>query len=112
LWHTSGDQCSAHSERHLNRGAHPVLSAPARTVDPMQELTPAAAIAWEEQHQFWRHAGAKEAASRAEFDVGAVPFYAALRVALHDPECILAHPATAARLRRILAARQGLRNVS
>ncbi|WP_353650969.1 DUF3263 domain-containing protein [Nakamurella sp. A5-74] len=50
----------------------------------------------------WVHAGAKEQPIADELGLSATRYYQLLREALLDPTAVASHPATAARMRRIL----------
>ncbi len=54
--------------------------------------------------RFWKHAGAKEAAIKAELDMNPTRFYQVLRSLLDDPAALAYAPATINRLRRRLRA--------
>lgn len=56
------------------------------------------------------NAGAKEQAIAAELGLTATRYYQLRREALLDPAAVAAHPATAARLHRILSVRQQSRS--
>lgn len=60
-------------------------------------------LAFEERP--WRHAGAKETAIRDDLGLSPVRYYQQLLAELDDPAAIAAHPATAARLRRLMQSR-------
>lgn len=55
--------------------------------------------------RFWKHAGAKEAAIRAELDMNPTRYYQVLRSLLDDPAALAYAPATINRLRRRLGTR-------
>jgi len=57
------------------------------------------------ERQWWAHAGAKEAAIRAEFDLPAARYYQVLNAALDLPEAILFDPMLVRRLQRLRDAR-------
>lgn len=54
--------------------------------------------------RFWRHAGTKEAAIRAELGMTQVRYYQVLRRLVDDPAALAYAPVTVNRLRRRLAA--------
>lgn len=57
----------------------------------------------------WPHAGAKEAAIRAQFDLAPARYYQILNAALNDPAAILFDPMLVRRLQRLLDTRIGAR---
>ncbi|MET4703418.1 hypothetical protein ABIB54_000888 [Frigoribacterium sp. UYMn621] len=62
------------------------------------------------ERQWWSHAGAKEAAIRAEFDLPAARYYQLLNAALDLPEAILFDPLLVRRLQRLRDARTDARS--
>jgi hypothetical protein len=62
------------------------------------------------ERQCWAHAGAKEAAIRAEFDLPAARYYQLLTAALDRPEAILFDPMLVRRLQRLRDARSDARS--
>nr|WP_246232791.1 DUF3263 domain-containing protein [Nakamurella aerolata] len=74
---------------------------------PLDDLVTGHLLAFEERP--WRHAGAKEAAIRDDLGLSPVRYYQQLLAELDDPAAIAAHPATAARLRRLMQSRAAWR---
>lgn len=66
--------------------------------------TEKAVLDFEGQH--WRHAGTKEAAIRAAFDVSATRHYQRLAALLERPAAVAYAPATVRRLRAVRGARR------
>jgi hypothetical protein len=62
------------------------------------------------ERQWWAHAGAKEAAIRAEFTLSAARYYQLLNAALDLPEAILFDPMLVRRLQRLRDARTDARS--
>jgi hypothetical protein len=62
------------------------------------------------ERQWWAHAGAKEAAIRAEFDLSAARYYQLLNAALDLPEAIAFDPMLVRRLQRLRDARTDARS--
>lgn len=61
------------------------------------------------EQQWFRHAGAKEAAIR-ELGISTTPFYARLNRLIDDPAAVLEFPQLTARLRRLRAERHARRS--
>ena len=57
------------------------------------------------ERQWWRHAGAKEAAIRARFDLPPTRYYQALNALVDRPAALAVDPLVVRRLRRLRAAR-------
>jgi hypothetical protein len=57
------------------------------------------------ERQWWRHAGAKDEAIRAEFGLSAARYYQLLNALLDSPDAIVADPMLVKRLRRLRDAR-------
>ncbi len=62
------------------------------------------------ERQWWAHAGAKEAAIRAEFGLPVARYYQVLNAALDLPEAILFDPMLVRRLQRMRDARTEARS--
>ena len=62
------------------------------------------------ERQWWAHAGAKEAAIRAEFDLPAARYYQLLNAALDVPEAVTFDPMLVRRLQRMRDARTDARS--
>jgi Protein of unknown function (DUF3263) len=58
------------------------------------------------ERQWWRYAGAKEAAIRERFAMSATRYYQVLNALVDRPEALAADPLLVRRLRRMRAARQ------
>ena len=80
-------------------GNDPVVSLPARE----REM-----LAFE--RQWWRYAGAKEAAIRERFGMSATRYYQVLNALVDRPEALAVDPLLVRRLRRMRAARQRQRS--
>lgn len=61
------------------------------------------------ERQWWRHAGAKEEAIRAEFGLSAARYYQLLNALLDSPDAVVADPMLVKRLRRLRDARTAAR---
>lgn len=62
------------------------------------------------ERQWWAHAGAKEAAIRAEFDLSAARYYQVLNAALDLPEALAFDPLLVRRLQRMRDSRTDARS--
>lgn len=62
------------------------------------------------ERQWWRHAGAKEEAIRAEFGLSTARYYQLLNALLDSPDAIVADPMLVKRLRRLRDARTTARS--
>ncbi len=62
------------------------------------------------ERQWWRHAGAKEEAIRAEFGLSAARYYQVLNALLDSPDAIVADPMLVKRLRRLRDTRTAARS--
>jgi len=62
------------------------------------------------ERQWWRYAGAKEAAIRERFGMTATRYYQVLNALVDRPEALVADPLLVRRLRRMRAARQRQRS--
>jgi hypothetical protein len=80
-------------------GAAPTVTLPARD----REM-----LAFE--RQWWRYAGAKEAAIRERFGLSATRYYQVLNALVDRPEALAADPLLVRRLRRMRATRQRRRS--
>jgi len=58
------------------------------------------------ERQWWRYAGAKEAAIRERFGMSATRYYQVLNALVDRPEALALDPLLVRRLRRVRAARQ------
>ena len=58
------------------------------------------------ERQWWRYAGAKEAAIREQFGMSATRYYQVLNALVDRPEALAVDPLLVRRLRRMRAARQ------
>ena len=63
------------------------------------------------ERQWWRYAGAKEAAIRDRFGMSATRYYQVLNALVDRPEALALDPLLVRRLRRMRAARQRQRTV-
>jgi hypothetical protein len=61
------------------------------------------------ERHWWRYAGAKEQAIRAEFALSATRYYQILNVLIDSPEALVAEPMLVRRLRRLRAHRRRAR---
>ncbi|MFT4083564.1 MAG: DUF3263 domain-containing protein [Nocardioides sp.] len=62
------------------------------------------------ERNWWKYAGAKEAAVREKFDMSATRYYQVLNALIDRPEALEADPLLVRRLRRLRAARQRQRS--
>lgn len=62
------------------------------------------------ERQWWRYAGAKEAAIREQFGLSATRYYQVLNTVIDRPEALAADPLLVRRLRRMRATRQRQRS--
>jgi hypothetical protein len=62
------------------------------------------------ERQWWKYAGAKEAAVREKFDMSSTRYYQVLNAIIDRPEALEADPLLVRRLRRLRAARQRQRS--
>lgn len=62
------------------------------------------------ERQWWKFAGAKEAAIREKFDMSGTRYYQVLNALIDRPEALEADPLLVRRLRRLRAARQRQRS--
>lgn len=62
------------------------------------------------ERQWWRHAGAKEEAIRAEFGLASARYYQVLNALLDSPAAIVSDPMLVKRLRRLRDARTSARS--
>jgi hypothetical protein len=62
------------------------------------------------ERQWWKYAGAKEQAVRAQFDLSPTRYYQVLNSLLDRPEAMVADPMLVKRLRRLRATRQRSRS--
>ncbi|CAA9351776.1 MAG: FIG00822394: hypothetical protein [uncultured Frankineae bacterium] len=62
------------------------------------------------ERQWWKYAGAKEAAIKDLFDMSATRYYQVLNTLIDKPEALVADPMLVKRLRRLRATRQRTRS--
>ena len=62
------------------------------------------------ERQWWKYAGAKEAAVREQFDMSSTRYYQVLNALIDRPEALAEDPLLVRRLRRLRAARQRQRS--
>ena len=62
------------------------------------------------ERNWWKYAGAKEAAVREKFDMSATRYYQVLNALIDRPEALEADPLLVRRLRRLRAQRQRQRS--
>jgi hypothetical protein len=62
------------------------------------------------ERQWWKYAGAKEAAVRDKFDMSSTRYYQVLNALIDRPEALEADPLLVRRLRRLRATRQRQRS--
>jgi hypothetical protein len=62
------------------------------------------------ERQWWKYAGAKEAAVREKFDMSSTRYYQVLNALIDRPEALEHDPLLVRRLRRLRAARQRQRS--
>jgi hypothetical protein len=58
------------------------------------------------ERQWWKYAGAKEAAIKELFDMSATRYYQVLNALIDKPEALVADPMLVKRLRRLRSTRQ------
>ncbi len=91
----------------MTSAASPVPSAaPAATA----ELTERDRAILAFERQWWKYAGAKEAAVRDLFDMSATRYYQVLNALIDKPEALVADPMLVKRLRRLRSTRQRSRS--
>ena len=83
----------------------PATGAPTATSLTEREL---AVLAFE--RQWWKYAGAKEAAIKELFDMSATRYYQVLNALIDKPEALVADPMLVKRLRRLRSTRQRTRS--
>jgi hypothetical protein len=91
--------------------SEPTAGTPGADVNPTGVSLPAREremLAFE--RQWWRFAGAKEAAIRERFGMSATRYYQVLNALVDRPEALAADPLLVRRLRRMRAARQRQRS--
>ena len=62
------------------------------------------------ERQWWKYAGAKEAAIKDLFDMSATRYYQVLNALIDKPEALVADPMLVKRLRRLRSTRQRTRS--
>ena len=62
------------------------------------------------ERQWWKYAGAKEAAIKDLFDMSATRYYQVLNALIDRPEALVADPMLVKRLRRLRSTRQRTRS--
>jgi hypothetical protein len=62
------------------------------------------------ERQWWKHAGAKEAAIKDLFGMSATRYYQVLNTLIDKPEALVADPMLVKRLRRLRSTRQRTRS--
>ncbi len=62
------------------------------------------------ERQWWKYAGAKEAAVKDLFDMSATRYYQVLNALIDKPEALVADPMLVKRLRRLRSTRQRTRS--
>jgi hypothetical protein len=84
--------------------------APLSSAESGSELTERdhAVLAFE--RQWWKYAGAKEAAIKDLFDMSATRYYQVLNALIDKPEALVADPMLVKRLRRLRSTRQRTRS--
>jgi len=58
------------------------------------------------ERQWWKYAGAKEAAIKEQFDMSATRYYQVLNALIDKPDALVADPMLVKRLRRLRSTRQ------
>ena len=91
--------------------ATPAATEPADR-GPVSELTRREHEMLAFERQWWRHAGAKEAAIRERFGLAPTRYYQALNALVDRPAALAADPLLVRRLRRLRAARGQRRQAS
>jgi hypothetical protein len=85
----------------------PPLGVPSGAADGLSERE-REILAFE--RQWWKYAGAKEAAVRDLFGMSATRYYQVLNALIDRPEALVADPMLVKRLRRLRASRQRTRS--
>ena len=62
------------------------------------------------ERQWWKYAGAKEAAVREKFDMSSTRYYQVLNALIDNPDALAADPMLIKRLRRLRSQRQRTRH--
>lgn len=75
----------------------------------MDELTDEQRAMLDFEGAWWKHAGAKAAAVRDQFDLSLTVYYARLNALLSQPEALAYAPMTVKRLRRLRDQRRAVR---
>lgn len=91
------------------------MATRAESSGPLQGQTPPTLAEREQrilafERQWWRHAGAKEEAIRAEFGLSAARYYQVLNALLDSPAALVSDPMLVKRLRRLRDARTAARS--
>ncbi len=81
------------------------VAAGAEQADDPHALTPRDIRILEFEGQWWRHAGAKEAAIREEFNLSAARYYQVLNALIDSPAALEYDPMLVKRLHRVREAR-------
>ncbi|WP_250286062.1 MULTISPECIES: DUF3263 domain-containing protein [unclassified Frankia] len=99
----SGHQATP-SDHHSQPAHDPDTAGPAVALDDRQRRV------LEFEHHWWRYAGAKETAIRAEFGISATRYYQILNALIDSPAALAADPMLVRRLRRLRATRRRARS--
>ena len=86
---------------------HPSLGSAS---EPLTGLTEREVEVLSFERQWWKYAGAKEAAIRELFDMSATRYYQVLNALIDKPEALVADPMLVKRLRRLRSTRQRSRS--
>ena len=86
----------------------PLSGVPTGTPAPGLTERELAVLAFE--RQWWKYAGAKEAAIKDLFDMSATRYYQVLNALIDKPEALVADPMLVKRLRRLRSTRQRTRS--
>jgi hypothetical protein len=84
--------------------------APLPTAPAGSELTEREHAVLAFERQWWKYAGAKEAAIKDLFDMSATRYYQVLNALIDKPEALVADPMLVKRLRRLRSTRQRTRS--
>ncbi len=94
----------------LASGHQPWPARDPDAADPAAVLNDRQRRVLEFEHHWWRYAGAKETAIRAEFGISATRYYQILNALIDSPAALAADPMLVRRLRRLRATRRRARS--
>ncbi|HEY9499854.1 MAG TPA: DUF3263 domain-containing protein [Terrimesophilobacter sp.] len=91
------------------KGEQSPAKAPADLASPSLSDRDMRILAFE--HEWWRHAGAKDEAIRAEFGLNSARYYQLLNAVIDSPAAVVHDPMLVRRLQRVRDARTGARTM-